>query len=181
MSAATLAQLSATGTGGACWPPRPATWSSRSPSCARAASCRRSSSPADASTGPCTRSSWRRMWPGCPPAQWMISSPLWAQSRGSPSLRCHASARGSTTRSRRSVPAGWITSSSPTCISTPPTSTCATASRSPPRWRRWSPPASQQRATERSWDVTSATARARGSGSSSWARCATGASQVCAW
>ena len=153
----------------------------RIPKLARARCCRRCSSLAGASIGPCTRSSWRPMWPGCPPDRWMIWWPLWARSRGYRSRRCRASARGSTRWWRRSGAGASITSSSPTSMWTRPISRCATASRRSSRWR-WSwPPASPPTATARSWDATSATARARGSGRASWARCEPAGSQACAW
>ena len=120
--------------------------------------------------------------PGCRRGRWMTWWPLWARSPASRALRCRASARG-LDEGRGGVPHPPVgpTSSSPTSTWTPPTSMCATACPSPRRWPPSWPPGSPQTATARCWAATSATARARGSGSSSWARCATGASPVCSW
>ena len=54
-SAPTTAPLTATAADPGCCPPRPATWSSPFPSCATAASSRRSLSLAGASSAPCGR------------------------------------------------------------------------------------------------------------------------------
>lgn len=51
----------------------------------------------------------------------------------------------------------------------------------PPPWPPSSPPASPQTATGRSWAATSATAKAEGSGNSSWGLCAAGGSEARAW
>ena len=92
------------------------------PKLRRGSSSPRSSNDAGASTGPCSRWSWRPTCTACPPARWMAWSRPWAWGRASPRARSAASAPSSTGTWRTSAPGHSAMRPSPTCSVTPPTS-----------------------------------------------------------